>query len=249
MSTLIKEIETTECLSDSINTINENFSALDQETCNLQKFIKKQINTFFFYGPNADYDPDSGHDSLRVTRPSNEVITNFVNSPNELNLIPLTRLGDIAYVIYQKTGFKNNLFLDVPPASNIAEVSQEAATAAALKTLEQERERIFQQYLLELGSASSSNRRRRFIRVAQVFSRYMSQIMQAQATYNANSLGRITQDISNDYAPIFFIWKLTYRTGGYSVDDGFPKITQSFTSTTGEQGGIPWNDPRLWSQY
>lgn len=248
MSTLTQEIDSSECLSTSINTINNNFSALEQETCALQQFIKKQINTFFFYGPNSDFDPDSGHDPLRVTRPSNEVITNFVNSPNQLNLIPLTRVGDTAYVIYQKTGFKNNLFLDISPEANIIQVSREAATAAALKVLEKDRERILQQYLLELGSISS-NTKRRYTRLAQVFGRYMLQTMQAQTTYNANSLGRISEDIVNDFVPIFFIWKLTYRTGGYSVDDGFPKITQAFTSTTGAETGIPWNDPRLWNQY
>jgi len=44
-----------------------------------------------------------------TTRPSNQTIESFVNSGTELNLPSISRTGDTAYVIYQKTGFNSTV--------------------------------------------------------------------------------------------------------------------------------------------
>jgi hypothetical protein len=237
MSITIKEIPASECLSTSVNTLNINFLALEQETCELQKFIKKQVRTFFFYGPNSQTDSESNMDPGGVTRPSNEVITNFVNSPNELNLPILTRKGDIAYIIYQKTGYKNNLYLNVPTGTDVQTVANQTAATAARQAYTIEIARIRAQI------AAAPNRGERI--------RLYNQLLLAEnrRVANANANAQISQDIVSNFAVIFFIWRLTYSGNGYSVDDGFPKFTQATTSQNGEQTAIPWNDPRLWTQF
>jgi hypothetical protein len=52
-----------------------------------------------------------GHN--QVSRPSDERIFNFVNSSEFLDLPKISYPGDVVYVIYQKTGFKNNLLLNI----------------------------------------------------------------------------------------------------------------------------------------
>ena len=47
-------------------------------------------------------------DDNLLTRPSNLTIEAFVNSPNQLNLLSMSDPGDIAYVLYQKTGFQGS---------------------------------------------------------------------------------------------------------------------------------------------
>jgi hypothetical protein len=112
----IKTIYPDECVGDSLSTINSNFSALQVVTCELeQRFDKnKQVRTFFYYGPNAGVDVTSGMADNSTSRPSDLTIQSFVNSPEQLNLPLISRDGDTAYVVYQKTGFKNNLSPNIP---------------------------------------------------------------------------------------------------------------------------------------
>jgi hypothetical protein len=107
----IKTIYPDECVGDSLSTINSNFSALQVVTCELeQRFDKnKQVRTFFYYGPNARLDATSGMADNSTSRPSDLTIQAFVNSPEQLNLPLISRDGDTAYVVYQKTGFKNTV--------------------------------------------------------------------------------------------------------------------------------------------
>lgn len=107
----IKTIYPDECVGDSLSTINSNFSALQVVTCELeQRFDKnKQVRTFYYYGPNAEVDATSGMADNSTSRPSDFTIQAFVNSPEQLNLPVISRDGDIAYVIYQKTGFRNSV--------------------------------------------------------------------------------------------------------------------------------------------
>jgi hypothetical protein len=44
----------------------------------------------------------------QVSRPSDMTIQAFVNSSTELNLPAISKPNDVAYVVYQKTGFLNN---------------------------------------------------------------------------------------------------------------------------------------------
>jgi hypothetical protein len=109
--TIIQNIATTDCLRNSLAKINNNFSELDEIVCTLRQRVdtNRQIRTFFYYGPNAEVAPGSGMDPYRLTRPSNLTIEAFVNSPTQLNLPSFSRPGDIAYVVYQKTGFQGSL--------------------------------------------------------------------------------------------------------------------------------------------
>lgn len=108
---IIQTIENTECLTDSLAKINSNFTNLQTTYCSLKTLFDQniQVRTFFYYGPNSDVDARSGMNNEKASRPSPEVITAFVNSPTQLNLPAISKLNDIAYVIYQKTGFQYSL--------------------------------------------------------------------------------------------------------------------------------------------
>ena len=111
IDTVIRTIGGEECLNQSLAKINDNFAALDELVCTLKEKVdtRQQVRTFFYYGPNAQVAPASGLDNYRLSRPSNETIESFVNSPAELDLTAISKPGDIAYVIYQKSGFRGTL--------------------------------------------------------------------------------------------------------------------------------------------
>jgi len=98
---LIKEFE---CLSDSINTINSNFANLSAIACNLKERIDtiRLSRTFFYYGPNSDI---VAYNDGKNQFPSDFTITTFVNSPEELDLQSTSRLGDVVYIVHQRTGY------------------------------------------------------------------------------------------------------------------------------------------------
>jgi hypothetical protein len=106
-NTNIEEIFDNECLSDSLLKINNNFLNLEGSICELRQRVDSQVEvrTFFYYGPNAASNPASGMVDGGTSRPSDMTIQAFVNSPTELNLPPVSKPKDVAYVIYQKTGF------------------------------------------------------------------------------------------------------------------------------------------------
>jgi hypothetical protein len=103
----VDRINSTENVGDSLITLNNNFKNLEDGYCALKKQIddKVQIRTFFYYGPNSETDSTSGMQHNTASRPSNGRITSFVNDPGQLNLPTMSDPGDIAYVIYQKTGY------------------------------------------------------------------------------------------------------------------------------------------------
>jgi hypothetical protein len=111
IDTLIETIESTSCLRNSLPVINNNFNELNEIVCTLRERANanKQIRTFFYYGPNAQVAPASGMDDNLLTRPSNLTIEAFANSPSQLNLPAISNPGDVAYVLYQKTGFQGAL--------------------------------------------------------------------------------------------------------------------------------------------
>jgi hypothetical protein len=109
--TIIQNIDSSECLRPSLDKINNNFSQLNDLLCSLRERIDtyKQIRTFFYYGPNAELVSDSGMQNNQISRPTNITIEAFVNSPTQLNLPFISHPGDVAYVIYQKTGFQGDV--------------------------------------------------------------------------------------------------------------------------------------------
>lgn len=111
----IRNIEPAECLNTSLSKINNNFLDLEEVVCGLKQRMDKvkPIRTFFYYGPNAETNASSNMADNQVSRPSDLTIRAFVNSPTQLNLTAISRKGDVAYVIYQKTGFLNNQLANI----------------------------------------------------------------------------------------------------------------------------------------
>jgi hypothetical protein len=107
---IVTLIEETRCLTDSLDILNTNFLNLSSVACQLKQRVDsiKMIRTFFYYGINADRFSVDGMDTDRLSRPSNNRIEEFVNAADQLNLPPISNSGDVAYVIYQKTGYLNN---------------------------------------------------------------------------------------------------------------------------------------------
>jgi hypothetical protein len=108
---IIRKINEIEYIGDSLITINNNFFNLNAVLCNLKRRLetKVEIRTVFYHG----IDPITGQNTATLnmqnnttSRPSNNTIRNFVNSPNQLNLLPNSKRNDQVYVIYQKTGYK-----------------------------------------------------------------------------------------------------------------------------------------------
>lgn len=105
----IKRIDPTENVGDSILTINNNFFNLSFALCDLIDRLnnKVEIRTFFYYGINSGVEtPTTNMQDGITSRPSNDTIRNFVNNPNQLNLLASSKKNDQVYVIYQKTGFR-----------------------------------------------------------------------------------------------------------------------------------------------
>jgi hypothetical protein len=96
-----------ENIGDSLPKINNNFTTLLSGACDLEKRLDNRINirTFFYYGPNSATEANSGMMDNQASRPSDTLIESFVNDSDKLNLKPISEAGDVAYVIYQKTGW------------------------------------------------------------------------------------------------------------------------------------------------
>lgn len=111
----VKTIFDNECLSQSLTKINNNFLNLQTALCDIKAKAdaRVEVRTFFYYGPNSDIAPGDGMQDDQTTRPSDLTIQAFVNSPTQLNLPSFSKPGDIAYVIYQKTGFLNSLLTNI----------------------------------------------------------------------------------------------------------------------------------------
>jgi hypothetical protein len=103
----VEPINLTENVGDSLIKINNNFENLKRGYCDLKQQIDDivQIRTFFYFGPNAQADSTSGMQNYTTSRPSNFTIQTFVNDGSQLNLPSMSDPGDIAFVVYQKTGY------------------------------------------------------------------------------------------------------------------------------------------------
>lgn len=99
----IRIIPETECLSESINTINTNFETLSSITCQLKERVESiRMSRTFLY--NADNFVLFSEGSTLL--PSDFTISTFVNSPFELDLGAISYPGDTAYVVYQTTRYR-----------------------------------------------------------------------------------------------------------------------------------------------
>lgn len=115
-SPFIQTIYPAECLSDSLAKINTNFANLQTEVCTIKETVDNmvEVRTFWYYGPNAENDPASGMQTGITSRPSNNTIKAFVNGSSQLNLPSISDINDVAFVIFQKTGFQNNQLNGIP---------------------------------------------------------------------------------------------------------------------------------------
>lgn len=126
----LENISNDECLGSSLPKINSNFNTLQNILWSLRERVdsKIQVRTFFYYGPNstgpagsidapqvtaAASPATSGMDNGKVSRPSNLTIQAFINSPSQINLPSISKAGDIAYVVFQKTGFNSTVPLNL----------------------------------------------------------------------------------------------------------------------------------------
>jgi hypothetical protein len=106
-----------ENIGDSLTKINQNFAKVLSGACLIEDQLDKMVNirTFFYYGPNAPTESESTWSVQpdSASRPSAATIEAFVNNGPDvplprvpgLNLPSISEVGDIAYVIYQKTGW------------------------------------------------------------------------------------------------------------------------------------------------
>ena len=120
----VTSILNSENIGDSLVKINNNFTNLKTALCNLRDKVTGTVHvrTFFYYGPNSATDATSNMQDNIASRPSNGVIESFVNDSDKLNLVPISQANDIAYVIYQKTGFKQSVATRITSGTTIARV-------------------------------------------------------------------------------------------------------------------------------
>jgi hypothetical protein len=143
--TYVAPIRNSERIGNSLVKINNNFANLQTAYCELLDKIARivQVRTFFYYGPNSHIDPTSNMQNNRASYPSNNTILNFVNGTTQLNLPAVSRPNDVAYVIYQKTGYysrfapqKYSGTLTVNTGSNIASEKVKTVSYTDLNAIE-----------------------------------------------------------------------------------------------------------------
>jgi hypothetical protein len=106
----ISKILSSEKIGDSLVKLNNNFFNIQHQLKLLKDKLDKtvHIRTFFYYGPNSKTDPTSNMQDVLTSRPSDNTIISFLIDRGQLNLRSISKKNDIAYVIYQKTGFKES---------------------------------------------------------------------------------------------------------------------------------------------
>jgi hypothetical protein len=221
-ATNVQLIYGNENIGDSLTKINNNFELLKTAACDIEKQLDDIVNvrTFFYYGPNSATDSEDGVNSGNLTLPSTTTIQNFVNKPTGLNLTTVSEKGDIAYVIYQKTGWYTN-----------AQNYQRSGGGTVPYTRVTQSQRVEVQRVRRIGIGWTT--RTRTYWVTEYHTYY------AGYSWSAN-----INDTYNIYTPIFVIYKLTFDGTNYSIDTGFPKFTRASSNST-----LNWNNPAAWSIY
>jgi hypothetical protein len=218
----VQLIYNNENIGDSLPKINNNFTVLKDVACTLEKRIDSIVNvrTFFYYGPNSATDPESGLDANNLTLPSKTTIQNFVNKSSGLDLPQFSKTGDIAYVVYQKTGWYNTI------------ISYNRSGSGSVPYTYQYQ--VLVTYRVSIGIGGIGGRYR-------YYQRWETRTATAYAGY---SWEVDISDYYNIYTPVFIVYKLTYNGSTYNVDTGFPKFSRASTAST-----INWNNPSSWAIY
>lgn len=223
-TTNIRPISETEYIGESLPTINRNFTLLRDAACNIEERINNiaNVRTFFYYGPNSATDPYSGMQSGIPSIPSFTTIENFVNNSNQLNLPAITQINDIAYVVYQKTGWfqpQTKTYVQ-NVGGNVTFTTQEYYTYTVTVKIG-----------IKGGKGGGTRTETRTgIRDTK---RVVPWSLKTTA-YDDNML----------FSPSFILYKLTYTGTKYSINVGFPKFIQSITNST-----VDWKNPNFWTTY
>lgn len=233
----ITRITPDECVGDSLAKINSNFSNIETVTHELEARVNtlKQIRTFFYYGPNAGTDASSGLNNNETSRPSDLTIQAFVNSPSQLNLLAISSPGDVAYVIYQKTGFNSSLATGIPAEYNWSSSTNSWTTTNETGATTSGPTLGVQAVVLPNGKAYG-------------FTHTVGSgggVTTTTTTTTVKTDYNVTEDIINSFSPAIIIWRLTYTDTQYTVDINFPKFTRAETLNTSGS----WNDPTSWSLF
>lgn len=223
-TTNIKPILETEYIGESLSTINRNFTLLRDAACNIENRINSiaNVRTFFYYGPNSATDPYSGMQSGVPSIPSFTTIENFVNNASLLNLPAITQINDIAYVVYQKTGWfqpQTKTYIR-NSGGNVTFTTQENYTYKVTVKIGINRGK---------GGGSRTETRTGIRDTNRVVPWATS-----TTVYDDNMLS----------SPSFVLYKLTYAGTKYSVNPGFPKFIQAITNST-----VDWKNPNFWTTY
>jgi hypothetical protein len=301
----IETIYPAECLSDSLKKINNNFANLQTKVCNIKETVDSliEIRTFWYYGPNAEYEPTSGMQPNITNRPSNETIKIFVNSQSQLNLPSISDINDVVYVIFQKTGYRNSSTKGTTSGTlttttgnptnlqyntwyNIRDYASAIATcdgapgrfgtiSLTFRTEPNGQETFFKYKATGKGDdtyvewnkdkvtysegypipkTTKAEFDTPYINIAAAQFKFtitgnvFSKVVKGTPQSTKPSIGISYEDVLNQFAPTFFIWRLTYNGTEYTVTPGFPKISRA-------QSNVPpanqnsWNTPQSWTTY
>jgi len=225
-----------EFIGNSLSKINTNFQLLTGAACELQQILDARVNirTFFYYGPNS---PNSATEFDREElKPSNSTIQRFIN--NEINLPAISEDGDYAWVVYQRTGWRN-LIQEFQRNSNgtIPFTRIETFTEPQIITVQ---EPVY--YKISIGKKGK-------LKGYKDVQQTIFVPVDRPVTYYAPFAWSVSlADQYRAYSPIFVIYKLRFdaNTNTYTVltNEGFPKYSRGVTANTNN-----WNRPDLWDIY
>jgi hypothetical protein len=223
-TTNIEPIYDTEYIGESLTKINDNFERLKNAAKTFEDRVNSNVGvrTFFYYGVNSATDPYSGVQSGVPSVPSVPTIENFVNNANLLNLPAITQIGDIAFVVYQKTGWFQ--------PQTITYTRTESGTVPFTV-----QEKYKQAYTVKIGIGGRKG--------GGTVTKYRDAVRDITRTVAWSATLHPTDD-NMLFAPIFVLYKLVYSGTRYSAVAGFPKFIQATGADT-----INWNKPNVWSTY
>lgn len=198
-------IQPTENIGASLTKINTNFNTLKNIACDIENLLQNTVNvrTFFYYGPNSATSSSSGVDDNIASYPSNSLIQNFVNA--DLSLPAISEDNDIAYVIYQKTGWTTNNILTQRSGSGKVPYSRTVQVPQ------------YRRIGINWGKGLT------------VFTGYANVTQTFYAPYNWSI--NINDQYIN-YAPVYILYKLVQQNSVYVVQNNFPKFIRATTASS-----------------
>ena len=209
--TNIQLISQDEFIGDSLSKINTNFSLLSSAACALTQQYNsyRNIRTFFYYGPNSPTESQAGDydENTQLKYPSPSTIVTFVSSTEGLDLLPISKKDDIAWVIYQKTGWATQS--TNYPIQGSGEVPYTAYRDVPITRV--------------IGIGGSRGK----------YTVTIGWKKEPYTAYQAYTWNDTVYDSYREYAPSFVIYKLVHDGTNYVVE-GTPKFTRAQTALTSD---------------